>query len=517
MAKRMAIRSALILAAMVACGSVFPQSAPAASAGHADAPGIDWFRGDVAAAFAVAGQSGKPVFLYWGAKWCPPCQQLKSSVFSRSDFISKTRQFVAVYLDGDEPGAQSWGEKFHVSGYPTVVVLRADQREITRLSGGIDLSLYTDLLDAALGDVEPMSEVLATLKQKPASLSAAQCRRLAYYAWDVADFSTTDQESIAASLAETADTCTGMSPVERARFMVISAALAPAPQTVAAVMRIVADPSISLRVEDALQDLGASFFAAVQTRNAAGAPDSADAAQFRHDWSLVMDTVANDPRVIDADQLGALGKKLELLKQFAADHTVPPAAAAQARARVSLALAKPMDPYVRAGVVNAASFVDDQLGDETAEYAMLQAELATASAPYYYMVDLGTIEEKRGHGDAALAWFARAYRESRGIATRFQWGCTYLQALLRLAPRDRARIRRIGLEVIGELDGPDRIQARTRRRLEKLDESLRQWSAAQHATTDIRALHARMSGMCMRLPSEDSGLASCRRFLEGAG
>ncbi len=511
MAKRIAISSALILSTMVAIGPGFAQAAPAASAGHSGAPGIDWFDGDVGAAFAAATQSGKPVFLYWGAKWCPPCQQLKSSVFSRSDFISKTRQFVAVYLDGDDPGAQKWGEKFHVSGYPTVVVLRADQREITRISGGIDLSLYADLLDAALGDLEPMSEVLATLKQNPASLSAAECQRLAYYAWDVADFSATDQESIAASLAETADTCTGISPVERARFQVISAALAPAPQTVAAVMRIVADPSIGLRVEDALQDLGASFFTAVQSRGAA------DAATFQRDWSLVMDTVASDARVIDADQLGALGKKLELVKQFAADHTVPSAVAAQARSRVSLSLAKKMDPYVRAGVVNAASFVDDQLGDEAAEYAMLEAELATASAPYYYMVDIGTIEEKRGHRDAALAWFARAYRESRGIATRFQWGCTYLQALLRLAPRDRTRIRRVGLEVIGELDGPDRIQARTRRRLEKLDESLRQWGAAQHATTDIRALHARMSGMCMRLPSEDSGLASCQRFLQGAG
>jgi hypothetical protein len=156
------------------------------------------------------------------------------------------------------------------------------------------------------------------------------------------------------------------------------------------------------------------------------------------------------------------------------------------------------------------------LGDDAAEYAMLKAELATAKTPFYYMVDLGDIEEKRGRKTAALAWFARAYRESRGIATRFQWGSSYLDALLRLAPKDRARIRRVGLELIGELDGPDRIQARTRRRLEILDEHLRQWSAAQHAAADIRVLHSRMSTVCADLPSQDSGLASCLRFLQSA-
>ena len=48
----------------------------AARADHSDAPGIDWFSGDVQAAFNAAAAAHRPVFLYWGAKWCPPCQQL---------------------------------------------------------------------------------------------------------------------------------------------------------------------------------------------------------------------------------------------------------------------------------------------------------------------------------------------------------------------------------------------------------------------------------------------------------
>jgi hypothetical protein len=153
------------------------------------------------------------------------------------------------------------------------------------------------------------------------------------------------------------------------------------------------------------------------------------------------------------------------------------------------------------------------LGDSDAEYAMVTGELATAKAPYYYMADLGEIEEKRGHPAEALAWFERAYLESRGAATRFQWGSMYLSALLRLSPKDHARIRKVGMAVIAELDGPDRIQARTRVGLEKLDAHLRKWNAGHHYDADISALRARMASVCGRLPSSDNGHSSCQKFL----
>jgi hypothetical protein len=180
---------------------------------------------------------------------------------------------------------------------------------------------------------------------------------------------------------------------------------------------------------------------------------------------------------------------------------------------VAATLAKKFDPYVRAGIVNSASYVYEQLNDIDAEYSMVKAELGTARAPYYYMVDLGDVEEKRGHGAAALSWYERAYRESEGIATRFQWGAAYLSALLRLAPTEHARIRDTGMAIIAELDGPDRIQARTRALLEKLDGRLRKWNSRHQYDADIHALHARMSATCGKLPDDDAGRGSCRKFL----
>ena len=124
---------------------------------HADPSGIAWFNGDVDAAFKSAQAANKPVLLYWGAQWCPPCKQLQSAVFSRPDFIEKSKLFVAVHLDGDLPDAQKWGDVFRVTGYPTVVVFKPDRTEITRIAGNMDLSLYAGVLDNALGDVRPGS------------------------------------------------------------------------------------------------------------------------------------------------------------------------------------------------------------------------------------------------------------------------------------------------------------------------------------------------------------------------
>lgn len=469
--------------------------------------GIAWYPRSVDDAFAAAAKAQRPVFLYWGAKWCPPCNQLKAWVFSRTDFIDKSRQFVAVYLDGDDPGAQHWGERFHVMGYPAVLILRPDGKEVMRITGALDLASYAQALDVALADDEPIADVLAALRRSSAPPARADCQRLAYNDWDGSNISAGDLEPMARQLVSASERCTSLTQVERARLLIAAASLLPSADVVRLVIDIVEDPSLSRQLVNALEGLREPFFNAVRARG-----DEA-ATRFQTAWVNAMQAAANDPQVIDSEQLVALGTQLAGIKALSHDRAIPADVATAARARVSAALRRTADASTRPGLVEGAAYAYEQLGDLDALYALAKQEMATAKAPYYYMNALGETEEERGHKDEALMWYGRAYEHAQGVATRFQWGSEYLAALLRLAPADHVRIQMVGAAVIAELDGPERIQARTRVKLEKLDGRVRKWNAEHQYDADVDFLRRRMRAVCAKLPQDDTGRPSCEKFL----
>lgn len=500
-----------------------PVAAAPAAARHADTPGIAWFEGDVADAFGAARAAHKPILLYWGAIWCPPCQQLKATVFSRRDFVAKSRQFVTVYLDGDDAGAQKWGEQFKVVGYPTLVVLDADRHELMRVAGSMDLSLYATVLDSALADLQPADALLRTaLAGRP--LDASQCRRLAYNGWVLDDLTEAELVPRARALVAAAAQCPVASRRERARLQVIAASYASQAEAkqlaagtapsrelsvhVAAVGSILADERHAVTVADALQYLDENFFRAVKA--------NADAPRWLHRFTQVMDAAAVDPDYAEADQLGAIGSKLAAIKIISG--AVPVGAARAARARVDAALADKQAAYVRSGIINAVLPIYEELDQNDIAYEVVKRELRRSATPYYYKADLGELAEALGRKSEALKWYAESYTEAQGTATRFQWGVHYVGSLLRLQPDDTQRIRTVTAQVLGELDGTDRIYRRARMRLATLDASLRKWNeAAKGAHQEVlTSLRARLQQICVKIPASEAARGSCDAFLAGA-
>ena len=280
-----------------------PRAACASSGGNS---GIAWFGDSVSNAFISARTANKPILLYWGAKWCPPCQQLKHSVFARSDFIEKSKQFVAVYLDGDDRGARQWGDTFHIAGYPTVLILRPDHQEILRISGATDLSEYTKMLDVALADLRPISATINAVRASGVVLTNKDCERLAYNSWTATDYSEKEQIRVARVLEKASRKCVASSAKVRARLVIASTVLSATQDMVSATMAVIEDPSIGPQALDLIMMLpfDPAFFRAV------GSHMPAESAEFLAAWVSLMDGVESNPSAVDSDKLNALAAKL---------------------------------------------------------------------------------------------------------------------------------------------------------------------------------------------------------------
>lgn len=490
---------------------------------------ISWFEGSVEGAFTVAKRENRPVLLFWGAKWCPYCQTLKSTVFPRPDFIAKSHLFLPVYLDGDDEGAQKWGEQFGIQGYPTLIVLDADRHEIIRLGAGRDVSQYATVLDLALDNIQPAEALLQTADEGRV-LTESECRRLAYNSWDLDALNAGSYAARAQQLQAASAQCPENLKLERADLAIYaafyganaesdaldaskaqpSAKLAAATDQVASILR---QRELAVSAAGALQVLDDAYFKAVKARG------GKSATEMRDSFVDVMDAASADTRFAVADQLGFVDAKLRALKALNdVKYKYPKELVAAFDKRIDDALGAEQNQWLRSGLVNASLNILVDTGDYSKAYDIAKAEMARSATPYYYEGDLAEIAEKLGRPDEAIDLLDHAYRDSQGPATRFQWGQRYVSGLLRLTPRDSGRIEEAGSAVLSELDGPDRIYRRARVRLETLDHDLRAWNEAskgQHKEV-LQNLHAHMQQICVKIPDKEPARESCEAFLKTA-
>jgi thioredoxin-like negative regulator of GroEL len=530
--------SLTLLLAAAGCSRKSPPTPPAepatAAVSAAEAPGphlppgIDWFPGDVDAAFAAAKSAGKPIFLYWGAEWCPPCAQIKSTIFNTREFQERSRLFVPVYLDGDTPSAQRQGERFGVVGYPTMILFRADGTEITRLPGGVDVARYATILDTALADGRPVAEILRAALAN-GQVAPNDWRLLAYYSWGTDHGRILPPDQRSSTFRQLSEACPADLQPECARFYFeyLGATADAASEgespldgatrkaEVGRLMRLLGSAEVAGANVDSL------LFGATDVVGLLSDPGSPEREQLLAAWRAALDTLARGGAGValsGPEQINLVRARMLLQRLEAPDAPLPEALLAEARAAVERVLAATTESYARHAAVYAAAELYWEAGLAEDANRMLTAELEKSKSPYYLMLDLARLAKQAGRKDEAVAWLERAYAGAQGPATRFQWGYNYLVGLLEMTPEDTARIERVGLEVLGELgESPDAFYQRTQMRLAQLSTKLLEWGTGAEPAAVVERLRARTGAICAGLPAGDPGRAHCEAFLNPAG
>jgi thiol-disulfide isomerase/thioredoxin len=500
---------------------------PAATGESHLPPGIDWFQGDVDAAFAAAKSAPKPLFLYWGAEWCPPCAQIKATIFNRREFQERSRLFVPVYLDGDVPSAQKQAERFGVVGYPTMILFRPDGTEITRLPGGVDIERYAKILDVAIADARPVKDILAAAASG-ADVTRNDWQLLAYYDWPTDNGRVLPDSQRLGTFKVLAERCPADMEPDCARlyFEYLGAAAQAASDGPSPLTGL--DRAISRKKLVGLLDSPAVDRANVQNLlyasndvigllSDAGSPERRELTTA---WGAALDRVSAgeaDDALSAADQLKLIRARVMLVQLDAPDQPLTPALQDQIRQAVARVDAEVTNSYARQAAINAAANLYFTAGMDEDANKLLVAELGKTKSPYYFMLDLADIAEKAGRKDEAVKWLAQAYAGAQGPATRFQWGYSYLVGLLEMTPADAKTIEKVGLQVIGELgEDPDAFYQRTRLRLDQLSSKLLDWGQSGDAAKVVERLRDRTAGICAGLPEGDEGRANCERFLKPA-
>ena len=493
--------------------------------------GIQWHKAGMESALKLAAEKKQPLFVYWGASWCPPCHVVKSTHFKSTEVIQATTKYIAVYLDGDTQSAQTWGEKLQASGYPTLMVLNPKGEEVVRFSSAMSSPDFAEALNSAFYNLNPIEDILErALAVKPNKVKEQDLRSLASYslaslykgrspkrgpASKPIDWAQSYEElykRTPASLASERDQfllraivakyngrdkdekfSTAWQKEKRQQVLPILKSASRFQQNYK-VLSFYADRIVKSLFNE--KSTEREQFMAVYKKSLKTLRESGVLKGYNY---LVTFYPLNDLAKIDDKK--ALPKEREYIKK-----------------EMLKEVKKIQDENAQAFVTNSSSYILSEAGYIDLAKEVLLKDIKASKRPYYSMSSLSEMEKELGNSEAALKWGREAYKAAKGSATRIQWGSLYLRDLMELRSENKK-------EILGGLNGffkahlktPDAFMGRNKRSLERLAKKAKTWADEKKLQGELAKMQKGWSQYCESKKQGQTATfrKSCQEYMAG--
>jgi len=108
------------------------------------------FSEDIEKSFVLAKKNKKPLIINFYGIWCPPCNEMKETVYVSPAFIQKSKSFVLLQVDADKKESWKIKDRYKVGGYPTILFTNSLGEEIYRVVGYRSPEEFSKSMDLVL-------------------------------------------------------------------------------------------------------------------------------------------------------------------------------------------------------------------------------------------------------------------------------------------------------------------------------------------------------------------------------
>lgn len=140
--------SLLLALALGGCGQSTMSLAPGEqSASSPDSTaGVPW-RTERSAALAEAKKAEKPLMVKFFTEWCRSCKRMEETTFHDPQVVAAAADFVPLKVDAEKD--TEFAQRHAVTGYPTVVFLSPDGKELSRTRGAVPAGPFAAEMERA--------------------------------------------------------------------------------------------------------------------------------------------------------------------------------------------------------------------------------------------------------------------------------------------------------------------------------------------------------------------------------